>query len=204
MFENIMNFFKNMGKKNKEELTSKETAKERLQLVLMQDRASVSADFLDMMRQEIIEVIKKYIDVEESDIDVRLTNKVNEDGTTGSPALYANIPISGIKQELVAKKANQSKEENSTEETNKAETEVTLTEKETENESDKADKNENAEVKEDITEATTEESNIKVDEKAKNEDEKSNQTSQKEKETENNIEENNIEVTPEDDKKAAD
>ena len=37
---------------------SKETAKERLHLVLMQDRANVSADFLDMMKQEIIEVIK--------------------------------------------------------------------------------------------------------------------------------------------------
>ncbi len=31
----------------------------------MQDRANVSADFLDMMKQEIIEVIKKYIDIDE-------------------------------------------------------------------------------------------------------------------------------------------
>ena len=33
------------------------------------------------MKQEIIEVIKKYIEVDESAIDVRLTNKENEDGT---------------------------------------------------------------------------------------------------------------------------
>ena len=38
---------------------SKEAAKERLHLVLMQDRANVSADFLELMKQEIIEVIKK-------------------------------------------------------------------------------------------------------------------------------------------------
>ena len=116
MFENIVSFFKKFGKKEQKEVNSKDTAKERLHLVLMQDRANVSADFLDMMRQEIIEVIKKYIDVDENDIDVRLTNKTNEDGTTGAPALYANIPITGIKEEV--KKGNlegknQTKEDNS-------------------------------------------------------------------------------------------
>ena len=65
----------------------------------MQDRANVSADFLELMKQEIIEVIKKYIDVDESAIDVRLTNKENDDGTNGAPALYANIPILNIKNE---------------------------------------------------------------------------------------------------------
>ena len=98
MFKNIMKFFRQFGKKQNED--SKDTAKERLHLVLMQDRANVSADFLDMMRQEIIEVIKKYIDIDEKEIDVRLTNKTNQDGTTGAPALYANIPIVSIKNEI--------------------------------------------------------------------------------------------------------
>ncbi len=104
MFENVINFFKKIGKKDQIEAKSKDTAKERLHLVLMQDRANVSADFLDMMRQEIIEVIKKYIDVDEKDIDVRLTNKTNEDGTMGAPALYANIPIAGIREEMKKEK----------------------------------------------------------------------------------------------------
>ena len=97
MFENIMKIFKKTRKKetiNK----SKVAAKERLQLVLMQDRANVSVDFLDLMRQEIIEVIKKYIDIDEETMDVRLENKENEDGTQGAPALYANIPIINIKE----------------------------------------------------------------------------------------------------------
>ena len=100
MFESIMKFFNKL--KKKEEKTapnSKEAAKERLHLVLMQDRANVSADFLELMKQEIIEVIKKYIDIDEGAIDVRLTNKENEDGTNGAPALYANIPILNIKHE---------------------------------------------------------------------------------------------------------
>ena len=100
MFENIMKFFNKFNKKQDNKPTnSREAAKERLHLVLMQDRANVSADFLELMKQEIIEVIKKYIDVDESAIDVRLTNKENEDGTNGAPALYANIPIITIKNE---------------------------------------------------------------------------------------------------------
>lgn len=114
MFENIVNFFKNLKKseKDKEVGKSKDAAKERLHLVLMQDRANVSADFLDLMKQEIIEVIKKYIDVDENAIDVRLTNKSNGDGTNGAPALYANIPIMSIKEDVKNGMARQNNEKN--------------------------------------------------------------------------------------------
>lgn len=110
MFENIAKFFKKLMKSEAKEVPSKETAKERLHLVLMQDRANVSADFLELMKQEIIEVIKKYIEVEEAAIDVRLTNEVEEDGTQGAPSLYANIPILKIKNEVKKENANNSEE----------------------------------------------------------------------------------------------
>lgn len=110
MFENIMKFFKKFKKSEKEE--SKTTAKERLHLVLAQDRANISADFLEMMKQEILEVIKKYIDIDEKAIDVRLTNKEGEDGAMGAPALYANIPIITIKNEARKLEGTLPKEEN--------------------------------------------------------------------------------------------
>ena len=97
MFDNILKIFKKFAKEEKKD--SKVVAKERLHLVLMQDRANVSADFMELMKQEIIEVIKKYIDVDENSIDVKLTNKVNNDGTTGAPILYANIPILNVKDD---------------------------------------------------------------------------------------------------------
>ena len=119
MFENIINFFKNLGKKEKKKESSG-TAKERLHLVLMQDRANVSADFLELMKQEIIEVIKKYIDIDEKSIDVRLTNKTNDDGTVGAPALYANIPIVTIKNEArIANVPNKNKDNKVVEKTEK-------------------------------------------------------------------------------------
>ena len=126
MFENIINFFKNISKKNRKQSqeNSKDAAKERLHLVLMQDRANVSADFLELMKQEIIDVIKKYIEIDENEINVTLTNKENEDGTSGAPALYANIPILNIKNDarkiskndIENQKMENKKEENNQEE----------------------------------------------------------------------------------------
>ena len=105
-----MKFFRKIAKKEDQVLNSKDAAKERLHLVLMQDRANVSADFLELMKQEIIEVIKKYIDVDENAIDVRLTNKDNGDGTKGAPALYANIPIINLKDEMRGNTKNTTEE----------------------------------------------------------------------------------------------
>lgn len=143
MFENVSNFFKKVFKKeNQKESNSGKEAKERLHLVLMQDRANVSADFLEMMKQEIIEVIKKYIDVDENSIDVRLTNQPNEDGSNGAPALYANIPIISIKED---QKVEENKEEK---EKTKKETEEKVENKEQEENSETIEETESSEPKE--------------------------------------------------------
>lgn len=94
------NIFKKVVKQEEDpEQESNVVAKERLQLVLMQDRANVSAEFLEMMKNEIVSVVQKYIDVDEEAMDIRLTTEPNEDGTNGIPRIYANIPIIQIKNE---------------------------------------------------------------------------------------------------------
>ena len=160
MFEKLSKFFKGLGKKEKiqEVNTSKDTAKERLHLVLMQDRANVSADFLELMKQEIIDVIKKYIEVDEEAIDVRLTNKANDDGTTGAPALYANIPIMNIKHEM--EKETEKEEEPKTEkEEVKVEEETAVKEKKS------------AEENEDVTENKEEPNEPEENKETENEEE---------------------------------
>ena len=178
MFEKLSKFFKGLGKKekNQEVNTSKDTAKERLHLVLMQDRANVSADFLELMKQEIIEVIKKYIDVDEKEIDVHLTNKANEDGTVGAPALYANIPIVTIKNE--ARKVNVPKQEDNNNEKEKS--------KETEKEEVKDEKEETEQVKEE-TENSTQEESVETENTTNTEENKGEEN--KEQKVEDNIEE---------------
>lgn len=197
MFENITKFFKNWKKKeNKNDNSSRDTAKERLHLVLMQDRANVSADFLELMKQEIIEVIKKYIDVDESAIDVRLTNKENSDGTNGAPALYANIPILNIKNEARKVKAKQENKEESKQENKKENKQDNKKENKKENVNNK-EKNikqkEIEEKKEEEAEAKVEQAEIIIEEvnaeKEENKQEKVKKENKDDKENKENKEE---------------
>lgn len=76
---------------------SKDTAKERLKLVLIHDRANVSPQFLEMVKSEIIKVIKNYMEIDESALDIQLTRTKSDDGDRVVPALVANIPIRNVK-----------------------------------------------------------------------------------------------------------
>lgn len=85
-------FFK--GKKN----VSKNDAKERLQFVLIHDRANVSPELLDKLKGELLEVLSKYVEINQDEFDMRLTNVDSEDGKRKVPALVANIPIIQMKR----------------------------------------------------------------------------------------------------------
>ena len=170
MFENLGNFLKRMVKtEQQKELGSKDAAKERLHLVLMQDRANVSADFLELMKQEIIDVIKKYIVVDEDSIDVRLTNQPNEEGITGAPSLYANIPIVNIKNDMMAEKIKEFEGIDFNKEMG-----IPTLEKQEENEKDKKqEENETPkviELSEDYSQSETEKEESKQEMKDTNED----------------------------------
>lgn len=67
--------------------TSANAAKERLQLVLIHDRTDLSPRVMEDMRDEIIEVISRHIDVDKSAVQI----KVQQDGR--EQYLLAEIPI---------------------------------------------------------------------------------------------------------------
>jgi cell division topological specificity factor len=77
--------------------SSKDVAKERLKLVLIHDRANVSPQFLEMVKGEIIKVIRNYMEIDEEALDIQLTRTVSEEGEGVVPALVANIPIKSVK-----------------------------------------------------------------------------------------------------------
>ena len=192
MFESIVNFFKRLKKAEEKNVPSKDTAKERLHLVLMQDRANVSADFLELMKQEIIEVIKKYIDVEEEAIDVRLTNEIKEDGTTGAPSLYANIPIVNIKNEMKKEIEKEKAEKKEEKEEEKEKT------KEMKQEEIKTEKQE--ESKEEIKEDKPQEESKEQEENKKTEAEENKETESENNEEEKKVEEVEVEEKSDSDK----
>lgn len=71
---------------------SRYPAKNRLQLVIAHDRAGVNPEMIDQMRQEIIEVVSRYLDI---DIDEMEFSIQSNDRTT---SLSANLPIKKIKR----------------------------------------------------------------------------------------------------------
>jgi cell division topological specificity factor len=73
------------GRSNKG--TSGSTAKARLQLVLLHDRINLPPEKMDAMKAEILQVIKKYVSVDEGGVDFALHNRER------LPAIVANIPF---------------------------------------------------------------------------------------------------------------
>jgi len=97
VFDNIFKFFKKEEK-------SKDLAKERLKLVLIHDKANVSPQFLEMVKGEIIKVIKKYMEIDEEALDIQLTKVKSDEGDRIVPQLVANIPIINVKTDSVEAK----------------------------------------------------------------------------------------------------
>jgi len=71
------------------EPTSREIAKERLQLVLVHDRIKISPALLDQMKDELITVISRYVEIESSGVEVTFTQGRRES------RLVADIPVVG-------------------------------------------------------------------------------------------------------------
>ncbi|MFU0825164.1 cell division topological specificity factor MinE [Clostridium sp.] len=76
--------------------SSKEVAKDRLKLILIHDRSNVSPELLEMMKNDILNVISKYVIIDDSEVDVRLTR--TEEVECSSPALVASIPIKKMRE----------------------------------------------------------------------------------------------------------
>jgi cell division topological specificity factor len=72
--------------------TSANTAKERLQLVLIHDRTDLPPGVMESMRDEIIDVISRHVDVEREDVQL----KIQQDGR--QQFLLAEIPIQSSKR----------------------------------------------------------------------------------------------------------
>lgn len=79
--------------------SSKEVAKERLRLVLIHDRnGNIDPKILENIKNEIMQVIEKYLEVDEEALEIELTKDAGGDGNNLSHALVANIPIKRVKE----------------------------------------------------------------------------------------------------------
>lgn len=88
---NLLDFFKKKS--------SGDVAKDRLKLVLMSDRANCSPEMMEMMKNDIIKVISKYVEIDSEGLDIQITQTEIEGTSRSAPALYANIPIKEVRAE---------------------------------------------------------------------------------------------------------
>lgn len=93
-----MDLFKLFGKDGSKSNSSKDVAKERLKLVLIQDRANISPRYLEMIKGDIVRVVSDYMIVDEEDIDIQLIRTKRDSDNEPMPALVANIPIIKVKE----------------------------------------------------------------------------------------------------------
>lgn len=78
------NFLKNLFAKDKK---SANAAKERLKLVLIHDRTDITPGQLESLKNELIDVISKYIHIEPENVKINMTQEGKEH------RLIADIPI---------------------------------------------------------------------------------------------------------------
>ncbi len=73
-------------------------AKERLQLVLIHDRNDISPEVLTALRADMINTIKKYLDIDESGIELDINSGDH------SVALLASIPLKNMHRPVRGRK----------------------------------------------------------------------------------------------------
>lgn len=83
----LMDFFR---KKN-----SRDIARDRLKLLLVSDRASCSPEIMEAIKNDMIQVISKYMVIDTEGMDIQITTADEEHKKM--PVLFANIPIRDIK-----------------------------------------------------------------------------------------------------------
>ena len=76
----------------RENMTSRDIAKERLRLVLVHDRSSSSPELLNALKEDLISFIREYMEIDE---DALVVDLANEDDAV---ALIANIPVKGFRR----------------------------------------------------------------------------------------------------------
>ena len=87
-----MGLFDLFKKKN-----SGDVAKDRLKLLLVSDRANCSPDVMELIKNDIINVISKYMIIDTDGLDIQITHTESDSNNGMVTALSANIPIKDMK-----------------------------------------------------------------------------------------------------------
>lgn len=76
-------------------ITSKNVAKNRLQQVLVHDRVNLPPEKMDRLRDDLAQVISKYVEIDQDRMNIALTGTTNRQS-----CLTAQVPVVGTSHKL--------------------------------------------------------------------------------------------------------
>ncbi|MFQ5800082.1 MAG: cell division topological specificity factor MinE [Bacteroidota bacterium] len=94
MLDHIWVLLTKVLRRSEANLTSKEAARQRLQFVLVQDRFALPSQTLEDMKNDLVEVISRYVIIDPDSIGVEIKR------SAGTVVLVSNIPIAGLRQDF--------------------------------------------------------------------------------------------------------
>lgn len=97
LYNKVLGFFRQTEQEETE--SSKDTACNRLRVVLMQDRTNLTPELMERMRKEMVELLSKYVEMDKEALELNL----EQDGD--QVALMLSIPVIRAKDEDEIKKA---------------------------------------------------------------------------------------------------
>ncbi|HEY9746200.1 MAG TPA: cell division topological specificity factor MinE [Oculatellaceae cyanobacterium] len=79
--------------------SARNDARNRLKLVLMHDRTQLSPSLLEQMRDDMVDVISKYVEIDKNALELNLESMESGSNTV---ALVASIPVLRARPEVTA------------------------------------------------------------------------------------------------------
>ena len=108
LYNKVLGFFRQTDKEQEE--SSKDTACNRLRVVLMQDRTNLTPELMERMRREMVDLLSKYVEMDKEALELNL----EQDGD--QVALMLSIPVIRAKDEEEIKAALEAEDKKSEEE----------------------------------------------------------------------------------------
>ena len=73
--------------------SSRETARDRLKILLISDRVNCSPEMIELIKVDIAKEISKYMKIDAANMEIQINAKGKGARGIKNPTLYANIPI---------------------------------------------------------------------------------------------------------------
>ena len=84
----MFNLFEILTKKN-----SGVIAKKRLQFVLIADRVGCTPEILEMIKDDMIKAISKYMEIDTTGLEIKITQVEDGEKSEKVPVLYISVPV---------------------------------------------------------------------------------------------------------------